>query len=99
MEKTLHYVLAKLVKSSKQNIFNYKYLYPEDFGFLYPGPQKYADPRTRIQGVKYQPKTAKKEILLKKPKADFFFKREIIRISSFLNGSTSLRIKISEKIN
>ena len=56
MEKTLHYVLAKLVKSSKQNIFNYKYLYPED-----------------IQGVKYQPKTAKKEILLKKPKADFFF--------------------------
>ena len=40
---------------------------PQDFGFLDPDPQKYADPR--IQGVKYQPKT------------------EIIKISSFLNGS------------
>ena len=31
---------------------------PQDFGFLDPDPEKYADPR--IQGVKYQPKTAKK---------------------------------------
>jgi len=30
--------------------------------------QKYADPRIRIQGVKYQPKTAKKTFLLLKRK-------------------------------
>jgi len=42
---------------------------------------------SRIQGVKYQPKTAKKT----------FEKREIIKISSFLNGSSSFRINISEK--
>ena len=37
---------------------------PQDFGFLNPylDPQKYADPRIRIQGVKYQPKTAKKKL-------------------------------------
>ena len=32
----------------------------EDFGFLDLDPQKHGDPRIRIQGVKYQPKTAKK---------------------------------------
>ena len=32
---------------------------PQDFGFLDPDPQKYADPWIRIQGVKNQPKTAK----------------------------------------
>jgi len=32
----------------------------QDFGFLDPDPQKYANPRIRIQGVKYQPKNAKK---------------------------------------
>ena len=32
----------------------------QDFGFLDPDPQKYADPRIGIQGVKYQPKTGKK---------------------------------------
>ena len=32
---------------------------PQDFGFLDPELQKYADPRIRIQGAKYQPKTAK----------------------------------------
>ena len=35
---------------------------PQDFGFLDPDPQKYADPRIRIHGVKYQPKTAKKKL-------------------------------------
>ena len=34
---------------------------PQDFGFLESDPQKYADPRIRIQTVKYQPKTAKKK--------------------------------------
>ena len=33
---------------------------PQDFGFLDPDPEKYADPR--IQGVKYQSKTAKKKL-------------------------------------
>ena len=34
---------------------------PQDFDFLDPDPQKYADPRIRIQEAKYQPKTAKKK--------------------------------------
>ena len=35
---------------------------PQDFGFLDPDPQKYADPRIRIQGAKYQPKIATTKI-------------------------------------
>ena len=69
---------------------------PQDFGFLDPDPQKYADPRIRSQRVKHRPKTAKKN-LLQKPKSERLKKREIIKISSFLNGSSSFRIKISEK--
>ena len=40
----------------------------QDFGFLDPDPQKYADPRIQIQGVKYQPqpKTAKKNVVTPK---------------------------------
>ena len=34
---------------------------PQDFGFLDPDPQKYADPRIRIHEAKYQPKTATKQ--------------------------------------
>ena len=37
---------------------------PKDFSFLNPDPQKYADPRIPIQGVKYQLKTATKKIIL-----------------------------------
>jgi len=70
---------------------------PQDFGFLDPNPQRYADPLLRIKGVKYQPKTEKKTFLLLKPKSELLKKREIIKISSFLNGSSSFRIKISEK--
>ena len=33
------------------------------FGFLDPDPQKYVDPRIRIQGAKYQPKNCKKKHL------------------------------------
>ena len=36
----------------------------QDFDFLDPDPQKYAYPRIRIQGAKYQAKTAKKKITL-----------------------------------
>jgi len=43
---------------------------PQDFGFLDPDPQKYTDPRIRIQGVKYQPKTAKKIFLLLNPNSE-----------------------------
>ena len=40
---------------------------PQDIGFLAQDPQKYADPRIRIQGAKYHSKTATKKIeLLKK---------------------------------
>ena len=34
---------------------------PQDFDFLDPDPQKYADQRIRILGAKYLPKTAKKD--------------------------------------
>ena len=44
-----------------------------------------------------QPKTAEKNLLLSKPKSELFKKREIIKISLFLNGSSSLSIKMSEK--
>jgi len=60
-------------------------------------PQKYADPRIQIQGAKYQPKTAKKTVLLLNPKSELLKKRDIIKISTFLNGSLSFRIKTSEK--
>ena len=50
----------------------------------------------RIQGVKYQPKTAKKNILHQNPKSELL-KKDIIKISSILNGSSSFRIKIKEK--
>ena len=32
---------------------------PQDFGFMDPDTQQYGDPWIPIQGVKYQPKTAK----------------------------------------
>ena len=45
----------------KMELFETSPLDPEDFGFLDPNfdPQKYADPRIRIQGGNYQPKTKK----------------------------------------
>ena len=52
------------------------------------------DPRGKI--IKYQPKTAKKTFLIQNSNLNFW-KREIIKISSFLNGSSNFRIKISEK--
>ena len=42
---------------------------PHHFGFLDSDPQKNADPRIRIQGVKYLPKTAK----TKKFKGQYYF--------------------------
>ena len=64
---------------------------PQDFGFLYldPETQKYADPRIRIQGAKYQPKTLKTQIWTNE-------KREIIKISWFLNG-IKLALKKAKK--
>jgi len=56
---------------------------PQDFGFLDPDLQKYADPRIWIQRVKNQPKTAKKTFLLLKSKSELLKK--------------SFRLKISEK--
>ena len=52
------------------------------------------DPR-----CKYQPKTAKKKHFNSKLKSELLKKKkELIKISSFLNGSSSFRIKISKKI-
>ena len=58
--------------------------------------------RIRIQGVKYQPKTEKKPFILLNnillnPKSELLKKREITKISSFLNDLSSFRIKICEK--
>ena len=57
----------------------------QDFGFL--------DPRGKIST-----KTAIKRVLLLKPKSEPFKKREIIKMSSFLNGSSSFKIKVSKKM-
>ena len=52
----------------------------------------------KIGGSTYpDPKTEKKIVFSPKPQILTFQKREIIKISSFLNGSSSFRIKISEK--
>ena len=40
-----------------------------------------------------------KKCLLSKPKSELLRKREIMKISLFLDGSSSLSIKISEKID
>ena len=42
-----------------------------------PDQQKYADPRIRIQGVKYQPKTLKKNFLLLKPESELLKKERL----------------------
>ena len=71
----------------------------QDFGFLDPDPQKYADPRIRIQEVKYQPKTTKNYFFTPETQIwAFEKKRDYKNVSFFLNGSSSFRIKISEKI-
>jgi len=69
---------------------------PQEFGFLDPDPQKYADPRIRIQGGKHQPKTEKKTFLLLNPKSELLKKRDNKNFL-FLIGSSSFRIKINEK--
>ena len=48
---------------------------PPDLGFLDPDPQKCADPRIQVQGVKYQPKTAEKNFFTPKTKICTFEKK------------------------
>ena len=62
-------------------------LYPQHFGILDPDPLKDADPRIRIQGTKIDQKLKKEA-----------FCSINSNLSLFLNGSSSLSIKISEKI-
>ena len=62
---------------------------PKDFSFLNPDPQKYADPRIPIQGVKYQLKTATKKIILE-TQILTIEKERLQKISWFLNGPSSL---------
>ena len=50
---------------------------PQDFGFLDPDPQKYADPRIRIQGVKNNQKLKTKKCLLSKPKSELLKKARL----------------------
>ena len=55
-----------------------------DFGFLDPDPKKYAKTRIRIQGAKYQPKSAKKkQILLLKPKSELLKKERLKKFPDF----------------
>ena len=68
----------------------------QDFGVLDPDLQKYAYPRIQIQGAKYHPKTAKKNVDCQTPNLNYW-KREIIKFSWFLNGSSSISIQISEQ--
>ena len=56
---------------------------PQDFGFLDPDLQKYVNPQIRIEGEKYQLKTAKTNFLILKPKSQLFKKREIIKFPDF----------------
>ena len=51
------------------------------------------DPRVKKNNQKLQKKT----FLILRPKFELLKKREIIKISSFVNGSSSFRIEISEK--
>ena len=47
----------------------------------HPDPQKYADPRIRIQGAKYQQKLHEKPFLFSKPISELLKKRAIIKMS------------------
>ena len=69
---------------------------PQDFGFLDPDPQKYADPRIRIQGAKYQPKTANKNTLSQTPNLNVG-KQRLLKISSSLEWFIKLQHKKNEK--
>ena len=59
-----------------------------------PDPEKYADPRIRIQGAKYQPKTGAK--IFSAQNLNLLKKRDCQKCHS-LNGSYSFSIKITEK--
>ena len=61
---------------------------PQDFGFLDPDPQE----RIRIKRAKYQQNTEKNYSQI-----TTIEKRDIIKTSLFLNGSSSFSPKISEK--
>ena len=57
---------------------------PQHFGFLDLDHKKYADPRIRIQGVKYQWKTENKNFFISNPKTELL-KKEIIQIYEEFN--------------
>ena len=58
---------------------------PQDFGFLDLDPQKYADPRIRIQKGKILTKNCKKKIYSQNPNLNYWKKRDYKnwRISGF----------------
>ena len=71
MSKTQIVVRKRLIIIHDQWIL----LDSQDFGFLYPNQQKYADTRIRIQGA--QPKIAKKTCSLSKPKSQLLKKESL----------------------
>ena len=74
MSKTQIVVRKRLIIIHAQWIL----LDSQDFGFLYPNQQKYADTRIRIQEA--QPKIAKKNLFTLKTKISTIEKREFIKI-------------------
>ena len=70
----------------------------QHFGFLDPNPPKYADPRIRFQGAKCQPKYVKINFAHLKTIIRTVQKNKNIKFSLSLNGSSSLSVKISKKI-
>ena len=61
----------------KQGAWDPDPLDPQHIGFLDLDPEKYEDPRIRIQGAKYQPKTGAKIFYAQNP--NLLKKREIIK--------------------
>ena len=63
----MSYVKTVLINKVRRHLSNFKCIdgSAQDPD---PDPQKYADPQIRIQGVKYQPKTAKKNLFTPKPR-------------------------------
>ena len=66
--------------------------------FCFLDPLKFADPQIRIQGENINLKLLKKKLVLLQTPNLNYWKKEIKKMSRFLNVSWSFSIKISKKI-
>ena len=74
MAKNLNTGFSFKLLSTKQHSLDPVPLDLQDFRFQDPDPKKYANPRIRIQGEKYQLSTWKKTFILSKPKSELLKK-------------------------